>query len=120
VDVGGGSPARLEQRARRMVRDALVGCLGADAPREIQYEARLARPEGGYEPRLYVSLRTVEGAAPLAEAIDLRQVFAGESLRGLVDGAVRSLLQRAGLLDVRGGWAAPRPRPVSNGGASGE
>ena len=98
----GGSAARLEQRATRMVRDALVGYLGAEAPRRIRYEARLAVPDGAREPHLYVRLQHPATGELLAQAIDLRQVFAGETLRGLVDGAVRSLLERAGLLEVRG------------------
>ena len=99
----GGSAARLEQRATRMVRDALVGYLGAEAPRHVRGEARLGVPDGAREPHLYVRLHQPGTGQLLAQAIDLRQVFAGETLRGLVDGAVRSLLEQAGVLEVRGG-----------------
>ncbi len=118
-EIGGrGSPARLERRATQMVAEALAGYLGVDALGRLHYAAKLATPEGATEPQLYVSLRANESTQSAAQSINLRQVFAGAILRELVDGAVRALLEQAGLLEVRGEWAVHRAQAGPDGAAS--
>ena len=118
-NIRGGSPARLEQRATRMVRDALAGYLGDDAVRHFRYEARLILPEGETEPQLHVRLQHDDVGLLPPQPVDLRQVFAGATLRGLVDAAVRASLLQAGFLKAEGGWATHPPHATGDGAADG-